>query len=150
MHLTADGAQPARRSYGVAQRSRAKSGPPPRSAQREVGLASSRSFSHNADVAQLARASPCQGEGRGFEPRHPLHSREGQTFGRRQGYGRQAGFSLMYSLSPCMVELPGRPFDKLRINSPAFSSFFYLCTQQYGINTAHSFVFHEIAGLVQW
>ncbi len=26
----------------------------------------------HADVAQLARASPCQGEGRGFEPRHPL------------------------------------------------------------------------------
>ncbi len=25
-----------------------------------------------ADVAQLARASPCHGEGRGFEPLHPL------------------------------------------------------------------------------
>ncbi len=27
----------------------------------------------HADVAQLARASPCHGEGRGFDPRHPLH-----------------------------------------------------------------------------
>jgi pimeloyl-ACP methyl ester carboxylesterase len=27
---------------------------------------------HSADVAQLARASPCHGEGRGFEPLHPL------------------------------------------------------------------------------
>src|SRR5437868_4817584 len=26
-----------------------------------------------ADVAQLARASPCHGEGRGFESLHPLH-----------------------------------------------------------------------------
>ena len=26
-----------------------------------------------ADVAQLARASPCHGEGREFESRHPLH-----------------------------------------------------------------------------
>ena len=31
-------------------------------------------YAGSADVAQLARASPCQGEGRGFEPRHPLHS----------------------------------------------------------------------------
>ena len=26
-----------------------------------------------AGVAQLARARPCQGRGRGFEPHHPLH-----------------------------------------------------------------------------
>ncbi len=26
----------------------------------------------NAGIAQLARASPCQGEGRGFESRFPL------------------------------------------------------------------------------
>ena len=30
-------------------------------------------WSHPADVAQLARASPCHGEGRGFESLHPLH-----------------------------------------------------------------------------
>ena len=28
----------------------------------------------NADLAQSGRASPCQGEGRGFESRSPLHS----------------------------------------------------------------------------
>ena len=32
----------------------------------------------SADVAQLARASPCHGEGRGFEPLHPLSEPRGQ------------------------------------------------------------------------
>ncbi len=36
-----------------------------------VGFPASSSQAH---VAQLARASPCQGEGRGFEPRHALQS----------------------------------------------------------------------------
>ena len=31
-------------------------------------------FFTNADVAQLARASPCHGEGRGFDSRHPLQN----------------------------------------------------------------------------
>ena len=30
-------------------------------------------YTRRAGIAQLARASPCQGEGRGFESRFPLH-----------------------------------------------------------------------------
>src|SRR5208282_4097488 len=30
----------------------------------------------HADLAQLARASPCHGEGRGFESLHPLHIKD--------------------------------------------------------------------------
>ena len=52
---------------------------------------------HSADVAQLARASPCHGEGRGFEPLHPLPSRRLSAPGRsarcrgRRAASRRAG-----------------------------------------------------------
>jgi hypothetical protein len=34
-----------------------------------------------ADVAQLARASPCHGEGRGFESLHPLRAKPPHLLG---------------------------------------------------------------------
>ena len=41
-----------------------------------------------ADVAQLARASPCHGEGRGFESLHPLSSNPAACDGHHSTYRR--------------------------------------------------------------
>lgn len=55
-------------SMSGARRSRVS--PTPRDARPRRRL----EWRDRADVAQLARASPCHGEGRGFESLHPLHS----------------------------------------------------------------------------
>ena len=61
-----------------------------------------------ADVAQLARASPCHGEGRGFEPHHPLLKgtpRSGGAFG-FLGVGRGGG-QLAASARLAMAKVVG-------------------------------------------
>ncbi len=49
---------------------------------------------HLADVAQLARASPCHGEGRGFESLHPLLEKAPQMRGFLRSGGGTIGVSL--------------------------------------------------------
>ena len=48
----------------------------------------------SADVAQLARASPCHGEGRGFEPLHPLPGTQSRAGARYLAGGRRRRLGL--------------------------------------------------------
>src|SRR5699024_3835345 len=61
-------------------------------------------FTHSADVAQLARAPPCQGGGRGFESRHPLAT--------PSGWGGRV-----------VRQRPAKPRTRVRIPSPPRSDF---------------------------
>ena len=68
---------------------------------------SSHATSQQCGCSAVGSASPCQGEGHGFEPRHPLRPRPRRT--RRRSSVRRSGVFPRNSRNGCRVTVPTSP-----------------------------------------
>ena len=56
--------------------------------------------------SSVGRARPCQGRGRGFEPRFSLNTTKLKYFCSSGGIGRHAGLKIQWVVMPVRVQVP--------------------------------------------